>query len=137
MKKSALLSAILVCLAGCNFSDYNRDRGPDGTEQGLFASDPDKEGYVTSAFQGVREYGPVATMYICVTLAIQSGRMPNALLLSAKAEQANFGRVDEKSNGLLLKDAANFWLINSNVDQDAFWKNSCTVPMDNLSSLYG
>ncbi len=137
MKSNAIISAILIFLAGCGSSDANRDRVPDGSKQGLFVSEPDEKGYVTSAFQGVHKYDPVATMYICATLAIQSGRMPNAVLILGKAEQANFGKVDEKSSGFLLKDAENFWAINQDVDQEVFWNDRCKVPMENIENLYG
>ena len=138
MAKKTIIATTLALLAACGPTDHEtKDRGPDGTKQGLIASDPDQEGYVTSAFQGVREYGPTAMMNICVTLAVQSGKMPNAILLSAKAEQANFGKINEEASSLLLKDAANFWSINTDIDQDAFWSEHCKVPMENLNSLYG
>lgn len=133
-----LLSVLAVStwLAGCNSPDAERGRG-NVREEGLLVSTPDTEGYVTSAFQGVKAYDSMAMLYICVTLGVQSGKMPDGPLIMGKAFKSNLGKIDVEQSGLLFKDATNFWRINSDIDKDVFWVDRCQIPMANLQKLYG
>jgi len=138
MRKNCLVPVILLAVAGCGSSDPKAsDRGADGLKQGLIASAPDSQGYVTSAFQGVRVYSATAMMHICVVLGIQSGRMPNGLKLLTKYEEANFDNEKDEATSLLLKDAANFWKRNGDIDKSDFYDTNCMIPLANMNDLYG
>ena len=143
--KNVLIIFLLATTAACSSGGTSQNNdGDDGLDNGLIKYPPDSEGYVTSAFQGVKVYSVIAVTYICRVIAVRDGYQPNAVALFAKFELQN-GLADDKdanrraeASGLLLKDANNWYDINRNqVDVGKFYEDKCRVPIENMSKMYG
>lgn len=146
--KNIFMIFLLATTAACSSGNTSQNSdGDDGLDNGLIKYPPDSEGYVTSAFQGVKVYSVTAVQYICTVIAVRDGYEPNALAYLAKLE-AQIDRMsadDEakadaaaEASGLLLKDANNWYDINrSQIDVDSFYDGECRVPIENMSKMYG
>jgi hypothetical protein len=146
--KNVLIIFLLATTAACGSGDTSQNNdGDDGLDNGLIKYPPDSEGYVTSAFQGVKVYSVTAVQYICTVIAVRDGYEPNALAYLAKMEaQIDLMSADDEAkanaaaeaSGLLLKDANNWYDINRNeTDIGSFYGDKCRVPIENMSKMYG
>lgn len=137
--KNVLIIFLLATTAACSSGDTSQNNnGDDGLDNGLIKYPPDSEGYVTSAFQGVKVYSVPAMMYICTVIAVRDGYEPNAMAYLAKFDEQTSGEVNAEASGLLLKDANNWYDINRNeTDVGSFYEDKCRVPIDNMSKMYG
>jgi hypothetical protein len=136
---SILVALMLSLMAGCGPPNPNpNDNGSDGLKNGLIEYPPDKDGYVTSAFQGVDTYSATAMSYICIVIAVKTGHDSSALINMRKMDKANGINIGGEASGLLLRDANNWWSINRNkIDIDRFFNDFCETAIDNVRQLYG
>lgn len=143
--KFGCVTGLFLILTACGSGDTSQNHdGDDGLDNGLIKYPADSEGYVTSAFQGVKVHSVIAVTYICRVIAVRDGYQPNAVALFAKFELQN-GLTDGKdanrraeASGLLLKDANNWYDINRDqVDVGKFYEDKCRVPIENMSKMYG
>lgn len=137
--KNVLIIFLLLTTAACSSGGTSQNSdGDDGLDNGLIKYPPDAEGYVSSAFQGVKVYSVTAMMYICTVIAVRDGYEPNALAYLAKFEEQATGKVNAEASGLLLKDANNWYDINRNeADVGSFYEDKCRMPIENMSKMYG